>query len=218
MAKLIETDEAVALIKDGMTIMVGGFLGCGSAHKTLASIANSGVKNLTLIVNDGARIDYGGGQLIANKQVSTLIASHIGTNPEAGALMNSGEMEVTLVPQGSLVEKIRAGGAGLGGVLTPTGLGTLVAEDKEIITVDGKPYLLEKPLRADIAILGGHTVDMAGNIWYKGTSRNFNDVMAMAADTVIVEATHLVDVGGIEPENVVTPGVLVDYIVDGSNS
>jgi len=198
-----------------MTIMVGGFMACGGANTIVEAIAARGTKNLTLIANDAAKPGMGIARLVENHLLRRLVASHVGLNPEVGRQMATGELGVELVPQGTLVERIRAGGYGLGGVLTPTGIGTLVAEGKEIITVDGKDFLLEKPLRADVALICGHTVDRSGNVWYKGTSRNFNQVMAFAADTVIAEADHLVDVGGIAPENVVTPNVLVDYIVEG---
>lgn len=216
MTKFIEVDEAVGLVKDGMTIMVGGFLTCGSAHKILDALTKSGKKDLTIIVNDGGKADQGYGLMLAQGQVKKMIASHIGTNKELVAKFNAKEIEVEFVPQGTLCERIRCGGSGLGGVLTPTGMGTMVEEGKQVIEVEGKKYLLETPLRADIAFLGGHTVDKRGNVWYKGTSRNFNDTMALAADIVVVEADNLVEVGTIEPENIMTPGVLVDYVVDGS--
>ncbi|MCA0436548.1 MAG: 3-oxoacid CoA-transferase subunit A [Actinobacteria bacterium] len=215
MAKIIGLDEAVEIVQEGMTIMVGGFMACGGANTIVEAIAARGTKNLTLIANDAAKPGMGIARLVENHLLRRLVASHVGLNPEVGRQMATGELGVELVPQGTLVERIRAGGYGLGGVLTPTGIGTLVAEGKEIITVDGKDFLLEKPLRADVALICGHTVDRSGNVWYKGTSRNFNQVMAFAADTVIAEADHLVDVGGIAPENVVTPNVLVDYIVEG---
>lgn len=215
MAKIIGLDEAVELVREGMTIMVGGFMACGGANTIVDAIVAKGTKNLTLIANDAAMPGVGIGRLVENHQLRRLVASHVGLNPQVGQQMASGELEVELVPQGTLVERIRAGGYGLGGILTPTGIGTLVAEGKEIITVDGTPYLLEKPLRADVALICGHTVDRSGNVWYKGTSRNFNQVMAFAGETVIAEADHLVGVGDIAPENVVTPNVLVDYIVEG---
>lgn len=215
MAKIIGLDEAVELVQEGMTLMVGGFMACGGANTIVDAIAAKGTSHLTLIANDAAMPGIGVGKLVENHQLDRLVASHVGLNPEVGKQMASGELDVELVPQGTLVERIRAGGYGLGGVLTPTGIGTIVAEGKPIIEVDGKPFLLEKPLRADIALLCGHTVDRSGNVWYKGTTRNFNQVMAFAADTVIAEADHLVAVGDIAPENVVTPNVLVDYIVEG---
>ena len=220
MPKFISVQEAAAQVKDGMTIMIGGFLGCGNPHHIIDELVKSGVKDLTLIANDSPKTGFGLAQLIDNHQVKRLIASHVGMNQNVADQMNSGEMEVNLIPQGSLAEMVRAGGGGLGGVLTATGLGTPVEESPLVdrkITIDGKEYLLMKPVHADIAFICGHTVDKAGNVWYKGTTRNFSNLMAMAADTVICEAEHVVEVGEIEPENVVTQGILVDYIVDGGN-
>lgn len=213
MAKFISPAQAASIVKDGMTIMYGGFLACGSAHKIIEAIAQSGVKNLTIIGNDTAYPDKGIGILITNKQVKRVITSHIGTNPNTIDMMNNKEIEVEFCPQGSLVERIRAAGAGLGGVLTPTGLGTIVAEGKEIIKVDGKEFLLEKPLRADIAIIGASKGDKAGNLCYRGTTQNFNPIIATAADIVIAEVEELVETGSIYPENVRTQSILVDYIV-----
>jgi len=215
MNKIKTIDEIMEFIKDGQTIMFGGFLAVGTAEHIVDAIVKKGVKDLTIICNDTAFVDKGVGKLVANKQVKKVIVSHIGTNPETGRQMNAGEIEVELVPQGTLAERIRAYGAGLGGVLTPTGLGTVVEEGKTVIEVDGKKYLLEKPLKADIAIIKGSKVDKKGNVWYSKTARNFNPIMAMAADLVIVEAEEIVEVGEIEPENVVTPHILVDYIVKG---
>ena len=217
MAKLVSVEEAINHIEDGMTIMVGGFLGCGTPHKLVDALVKKGVKDLTLICNDTAYEDFGVGKLVVNKQIKKLIASHIGTNRETGNQMNAGEIEVVLVPQGTLAEQIRAGGAGLGGFLTPTGLGTVVEEGKRRIEVDGKTYLLELPLRADVALIIGHKVDKNGNIVYRGAARNFNTLMATAADMVIVEAENLVEVGEIDPNNVVTPGLFVDHIVVGGD-
>lgn len=215
MNKLKGLDEVLGLIKDGQTIMFGGFLGVGTPEKIIDAIISRGIKNLTIICNDSAFPDKGVGKLVVSKQVKKIIASHIGTNPETGRQMNSGEMEVDLVPQGTLIERIRAAGAGLGGILTATGLGTIVEEAKDIIEVDGRRYLLEKPLKADIAILSGSVVDKKGNVWYNKTTRNFNPIIATAADIVIVEAERLVEVGEIEPENVMTPHIFVDFIVRG---
>lgn len=215
MKKFKTLDEILELIQDGQTIMVGGFLACGTPETIIDGIVKKGVKNLTIICNDTGFIDRGVGKLVANKQVKKVIASHIGTNAETGRLMNTKEMEVELVPQGTLAEQVRCGGAGLGGFLTPTGIGTIVAEGKEIIKVDGKEYLLEKPLRADIALVFGSIVDKKGNIWYNKATRNFNPLIATAADIVIVEAEKVVEVGEIVPENVMTPHIFVDYIVGG---
>lgn len=212
--KLITIEQAVDMIQDGMTIMVGGFLGCRNPYQIVDALVAKGVKDLTLIANDTSFPEIGIGKLIVNKQVKNLIASHVGTNKETGNQMNSGEMNVELVPQGTLAERIRAAGAGLGGILTPTGLGTIVAEGKDIITIDGKEYLLEKPLKADLAIIVGAKVDKKGNIRYAKATRNFNPLMATAADIVIVEADEVVEVGQIDPDDVMTPGIFVDYIVN----
>lgn len=217
--KLITVEQAVDMIHDGMTIMIGGFLGCRNPYKIVDAIVAKSVKDITLIANDSSFPEVGIGKLIVNKQVKKLIASHVGTNKETGSQMNSGEMQVELVPQGTLAERIRAAGAGLGGVLTPTGLGTVVAEGKDIITVDGKEYLLEKPLKADLAIIVGAIVDKKGNVRYSKATRNFNPLMATAADIVIVEADKVVEVGEIDPDDVMTPGIFVDYIVNvGGNA
>lgn len=215
MNKIISIEEAISHVKDGMTIMVGGFLGCGNPHRIMDALVEKGVKDLTLICNDTSFPEIGVGKLIVNKQVKKLIASHVGTNPETGRQMNTGEMEVVLVPQGTLAEQVRCGGAGLAGFLTPTGVGTVVEEGKEKMVIDGKTYLLEKPLRADVALIAGYTVDKFGNIVYRGATRNFNHLMATAADVVIVEAENVVEVGEIDPNHVNTPGIFVDYIVNG---
>lgn len=215
MNKVISLKEAIDHVKDGMTIMIGGFLGCGNPHRLVDALVEKGVKDLTLICNDSSFPDIGVGKLVVNKQIKKLIASHVGTNPETGRQMNSGEMEVELVPQGTLAEQIRAAGAGLGGFLTPTGVGTVVETGKEKMVIDGKEYLLELPIRADIALIAGETVDKYGNIVYFGATRNFNHLMATAADIVIVEAEKVVEVGDLDPNDVVTPGIFIDYIVDG---
>lgn len=216
MNKLISVEQAVSMINDGMTIMIGGFLGCKNPFKIIDAMVEKGVKDITLIANDTSFPDIGIGKLIVNKQVKKLIASHVGTNKETGNQMNAGELDVELVPQGTLAERIRAAGAGLGGILTPTGLGTVVAEGKTVIEVDGKEYLLEKPLRADIALIVGAKVDKKGNVRYRKATRNFNPLMATAADLVIVEADEVVEVGEIDQDDVMTPGLFVDYIVGGN--
>lgn len=190
--KLVTMEEAVSHVKDGMTVFIGGFLGVGTPEKIIDALIEKGVKDLTVIGNDTGYPDRGIGRLVVNNQVKKVIASHIGTNPETGRRMHTGEMEVELVPQGTLAERIRCGGNGLGGFLTPTGVGTIVQEGKEVITVDGKDYLLEKPLKADVALLNGSIVDELGNIIYAKTTKNFNPMMATAADTVIVFAENLV--------------------------
>lgn len=213
MEKIITIEEAASKIKDGMTVMIGGFLSVGGPNRIIDAILASGVKNLTLICNDTAYPDRGLGKLIANRQVAKVITSHIGTNPCTIDLMNAGEIHVEFSPQGTLAERVRAGGAGLGGVLTPTGVGTLVAEGKQIIQVDGRDYLLEKPLKADVAIIGASICDGEGNLVYRGTSQNFNPLMATAADLVIAEVGEMVETGSLKPEEVKTPAIFVDYIV-----
>lgn len=227
MDKIISAMKAIEKINDGDSLMIGGFLGCGSAHRVIDELADSGKKDFTLICNDGAlpvgpmgEEYYGVSKLIHNKQVKHLIASHVGMNPEVAEQMNTGELKVSLIPQGSLAEMIRAGGAGLGGVITPTGYGTVVEKSEFVyseMNIDNKEYLVMRPLKADVAIISGYNVDKAGNVWYKGTTKNFNTLMATAADNVIVEADNIVDVGDIAPENVMTPGIFVDYIVDGGS-
>ena len=214
MDKLISAKQAAAKIPNGATVMFGGFMVNGSAIAIIDALVAQNVKDLTIICNDSGYIDRGVGKLIVNKQCKRLITSHIGLNKETGRQMTAGELAVELVPQGTLAEQIRAGGYGLGGVLTRTGIGTLVEEGKQKIDVDGITYLLEKPLRADFAVLGGSLVDKAGNIVYKGSTNNFNNIMATAADCVIVEAVELVEIGEIDPHHVMTPGIFVDYIVD----
>lgn len=217
MSKHVSLSEATSCIKDGMTVMVGGFMSNGTPELLMDGIVDMGIHDLTVIANDSGTPGSGVAKLIAAGAVKHLIATHIGLNPQAGQKMNDGSMQVTLIPQGTLAEQIRAAGAGLGGVLTPTGLNTDVSEGKEIFHINGQDYLLELPLHADVALLGGSIVDEAGNIFYKGTTRNFNPLMATAADVVIVAAEELVETGSIEPENIHTPGIFVDYIVGGKN-
>ena len=212
MKKQISLQEVAALVKDGMSVMVGGFLGVGSPCQILDALVEKGVKDLTLIANDTAYDEVAHGKLVANHQVKKAIVSHTGTNKETAAQKNAGTLEVEYVPQGTLAERIRAAGAGLGGVLTPTGLGTIIAEGKEIVKVDGKDYLLEKPLKADIAFLRANIVDEEGNMVFLGTTNNFNPLMAMAADIVVVEAEKVVKAGEIKPECVHASGIFVDYI------
>ena len=209
----ISLEKAVALIPDGATVMIGGFMAVGTPERLMDELVRQGKKNLTVIANDNALPGKGIGKLVGAGLVKKTIASHIGLNPETQKKMHDGSMQVELVPQGTLIERIRAGGFGLGGVLTPTGVGTLVEEGKRKIEVDGKDYLLETPLRADFALVQSFLCDYSGNLTYVLTARNFNPVMAMAADTVIVEAEHMVPVGLIPPDQVVTPAPVVDYVV-----
>lgn len=213
MSKFITVEEAVSKVKSGMTVMIGGFLAVGTPNRIVEALSKSDVKDLTIIANDTAYPDKGIGLLITNKQVKKVIASHIGTNANTIQQFNDKELVVEFSPQGTLAERIRCGGAGLGGVLTPTGLGTVIEEGKEKVTVDGKEYLLEKPLHADIALIGANICDETGNAIYKGTTQNFNPMMATAADVVIVEAQEVVKTGAISMEQVHTPGIFVDYIV-----
>lgn len=212
-SKVTSLEHAMSLVKDGMTVMVGGFMVCGTPELFMDALAERGVKDLTIICNDGGLPGKGIGKLISNNQVKKLIASHVGLNPEVGQRMNNGTMAVELVPQGTLAERIRCGGAGIGGFLTPTGFGTVVQEGKQVIEVGGRPYLLELPLRADIALIGGHKADTMGNLVYRRSTRNFNPPMATAADTVIALVREVVEPGEIDPDFVHTPGIFIDYIV-----
>lgn len=211
--KLITLQDAPDFFRDGMTIMVGGFIGVGTPPRLIEALLDSGVRDLTLIANDTAFIDTGIGPLIVNGRVSKVIASHIGTNPETGRRMIAGEMEVQLVPQGTLIEQIRCGGAGLGGFLTPTGVGTVVEDGKQTMTLDGKKWLLERPLRADLALIRAHRADPLGNLTYQLSARNFNPLIALAADITLVEPDELVETGGLLPDQIVTPGAVIDHIV-----
>ncbi|EFL4510050.1 acetate CoA-transferase subunit alpha [Escherichia fergusonii] len=211
--KLMSIEDAASFFRDGMTIMVGGFMGIGTPPRLVEALLESGVRDLTLIANDTAFIDTGTGPLIVNGRVCKVIASHIGTNPETGRRMISGEMEVVLVPQGTLIEQIRCGGAGLGGFLTPTGVGTVVEEGKQTLTLDGKTWLLERPLRADLALIRAHRCDALGNLTYQLSARNFNPLIALAADITLVEPDELVDTGELQPDHIVTPGAVIDHII-----
>ena len=222
---VITAKEAAAMIPEGATIMCGGFLACGQARAIVKELVASGKGGFTLIANDMARAVgpmgeefYGIAELIHNNQVKRVIATHVGMTPEVGEKHAAGELEVFLLPQGTLAECIRADGAGLGGVLTPTGVDTLVEDSPFCLgkqNINGKDYLLMAPIHADVALLGTYKCDESGNCWYKGTMRNFNPVMATAADLVIAETEYVVPVGEIEPENVHTPGICVNYIVEG---
>jgi len=204
---------AVALIPDGASLMVGGFMGVGTPERVIDELVRQGKRDLTVIANDTAMPGVGIGKLVTAKALRGAIVSHIGLNPETQRQMIAGELIVELVPQGTLIERIRAAGYGLGGVLTPTGVGTVVAEGKRTIEVDGREFLLETPLRADFALLQSFLCDYLGNLTYALTARNFNPVIAMAATTVIADAEHVVPVGVIPPDQVVTPAALVDYLI-----
>lgn len=213
MSKLINIDQVAESLHNGMVVMFGGFLGVGTPEGIIQVIINSGVGDITLIANDTAFMDKGVGRLIVSRQVRKAIVSHIGTNPCTGKQMMANEIEVELVPQGTLAERIRCGGSGLGGFLTPTGIGTIVEAGKQKLVVAGKEYLLETPLRANIALLKAKKADKAGNLIYDKTARNFNPIIAMAADLVIVEVDEIVENGTIDPDEVMTPGILVDKII-----
>jgi acetate CoA/acetoacetate CoA-transferase alpha subunit len=217
MDKVKTIEEIMTHIEDGMTIMVGGFMAVGTPENIIDAIVQKGVKDLTIIANDTAFPDKGVGKLIVNKQVKKVITSHIGLNPETGRQMNNGELIVELVPQGTLAEQIRCGGAGIGGFLTATGVGTKVEDGKQKLKVSDKEYLLELPLRAHVALIGGSIVDKQGNVFYNASTRNFNPVMATAADLVIVGAEKIVEIGEIDANHIMTPGIFVDYIVGGEN-
>jgi acetate CoA/acetoacetate CoA-transferase alpha subunit len=211
--KPVSLPDAVAMVPDGASLMIGGFMGVGTPERLMDEFVRQGKRNLTVIANDTAKPALGIGKLVDAGLVSRTIASHIGLNPETQRQMIAGKMVVDLIPQGTLIERIRAGGCGLGGVLTPTGIGTIVAEGKQTVEVDGKKYLVETALRADFALINAFLADYLGNLSYALTSRNFNPVIAMAADTTIVCADHIVPVGLIAPDHVVTPAPLVDYLI-----
>jgi acetate CoA/acetoacetate CoA-transferase alpha subunit len=211
--KTVSAGQAVAMIPDGACLMIGGFMACGTPEPLMDELVRQGKRTLTVIANDTASPGVGIGKLVRAKLVRKAIVSHIGLNNETQQQMIAGELEVDLVPQGTLVERIRAGGAGLGGILTPTGVGTVVEEGKQKISVDGRDYLLETALHADYALVHAFMSDYLGNLAYALTARNFNPLIAMAAATVIVKAEHIVPVGVIAPDHVVTPAPLVDYVI-----
>jgi len=211
--KPVSAEEAIAMIPNGATVMVGGFMGVGTPERLLDELVRQKKSGLAIIANDAAVPGRGLGKLFDASLVASLTASHIGLNPEVQKQMMANKIAVDLVPQGTLVERIRSGGAGLGGVLTPTGAGTVVAEGKRQIEISGKHYLLETALRSQFALIHAFLADYLGNLSYALTARNFNPVMAMAADTVIVTAEHIVPVGVIAPDHVMTPAPLVDYLI-----
>ena len=209
--KILSPNEAISLIQEESTVMIGGFLECGVPDRLVEALIESNKSNLTMITNDTSMPHATKGRLIVNKQIKKVITSHIGTNPETGRQMNAGELEVEIVPMGTLVERVRAGGSGLGGVLTPTGVGTLIEEGKQTVEIDGKKFILDKPVKADFALIYGTKADKFGNVSYYGSTRNFNPVMATAAETVILQADELVDC--LDPNEVIIPGLFIDYIV-----
>lgn len=216
--KVKTAQEALEGIRNGAVIMIGGFAGAGSPNRLCAVLAGMGVRDLTVISCDAGRAGIGAGALLRHGMVKTLYASHVGVNAEVGGRKPGDvvyDVDYHLIPQGTLAEQIRAGGCGLGGVITPVGLGTVVAEGKPTIEMDGKTYLVEKPLRADFALIRGSVADRGGNVFYNKATRNFNPVMALAARHVIVGAEKVVEVGELDPNHVITPGILVESVVEG---
>jgi acetate CoA/acetoacetate CoA-transferase alpha subunit len=211
--RTLALEKSVALIPDGASVMIGGFMAVGTPERVIDEIVRQNKRNLTVIANDTAMPGRGIGKLVTAKLLRKVIASHIGLNPETQQQMMSGELEVELIPQGTLIERIRAGGHGLGGVLTQTGIGTPVEEGKQRIDVGGKSYLLEVALRADFALVHAFIADYLGNLGYALTARNFNPVIAMAADTVIACVDNIVPIGVLSPDHVMTPAPVVDYLV-----
>lgn len=214
--RTVSLAQSVAMIPDGASLMIGGFMAVGTPERIIDEMVRQKKRDLIIIANDTAMPGRGIGKLVDAKLVRRLVASHIGLNPETRRQMMAGELEAELVPQGTLVERIRAGGYGLGGILTPTGIGTLAAKGKQVITVEGKDYLLETALRADFALVQAFLADYLGNLSYALTARNFNPVMAMAAKTVIVSADHIMPTGVLPPDQIVTPAPLVDYLLANS--
>ena len=211
--RTLAVDQAVAMVPDGASVMIGGFMGVGTPARLIDGLVARGARDLTIIANDSAMPGVGVGKLVRAGLVRRAIVSHIGLNPEMQQQMLAGKIDVDLIPQGTLVERIRAGGAGLGGVLTPTGLGTIVENGKQTVSVEGRTFLVEPALRADIALVNAFLADYLGNLQYALTARNFNPLIAMAADLVIVEAENIVPTGVIAPDHVMTPAPLVDYVV-----
>jgi len=216
--KEISVEQAISMIHDGMRLMVGGFTWVGYPHDLLEALSSSGIKDLTLISNDTCSMTVSVGKLVVNRQLKKVIASHVGRNPETGRQVNAGELELEMVPQGTFAERIRCGGAGIAGFYTPTGIGTVIEEGKEKRVFDGKEYLLERALRADVALVKANRADKLGNLEMVKTSKNFNPLMASAADLVIAEVEEIVEVGELPPECISVPGILVDYMVKGAKT
>ncbi len=216
MKKALSPKAVADLVPDGARIMIGGFMGVGTPTKIIDALVAAGRKDLTLIANDTALPGRGIGKLVAARAFSRVVVSHIGLNPETQRQLNAGILEVELVPQGTLIECIRAGGVGLGAVVTPTGLGTPIEEGKQVLEIKGKKFLVEEPIRADFALIAARQADYLGNLEYSLTAQNFNPTMAMAADTVVAEPDHIVPVGVIPPDAVRTPASLVDHLIERS--
>src|SRR6056297_3210068 len=217
MQKVVELQDLDGLFKDNMTLMIGGFLNCGTAETVLECLNDFDLKNLNIIVNDAGFNYKSKGKFLANTDIKKLITSHIGTNPDVGDKMNSGEIDVDLIPQGNLVEQIRCEGSGLGGVLTPIGIGTKAEEGMKKIKNDGKEYILATPIGADVAVIKAWRADRSGNLIYRYSARNFNPIMAMAANKVIVEVEEIVDNGDLDNNNIMTPNIFTDYIIQSDN-
>jgi acetate CoA/acetoacetate CoA-transferase alpha subunit len=221
MCKLQEIDKALEPVKDGATLMIGGFMGVGAPHTIIDTLVDKGVTALTVIANDAGVPMSGIGKLVEKRQIDKLVASHIGLNPKAGVQMNAKEMAVELVPQGTLAERIRAGGVGLGGVLTPTGLGTMVEEGKKVVESNGKKFILEEAMKAEVALVKAYKADSKGNLIFRQTARNFNPLIATAADYVIAEVEEYVEDNFLDPDQIHIPGLFVDAVVltkNGNNS
>lgn len=214
MKSATKLEAAAELIPEGAVLLIGGFMAVGTPERMIDALVARGIGGFTIVANDTAMPGHGIGKLISAGLVKKAVVSHIGLNPETQAKLLAGEMEVDLVPQGTLIERIRAGGMGLGGILTATGLGTPVEEGKDVIEVDGKRFLLEKPIRGDFALIAAKHADYSGNLDYALTAHNFNPIIALAADTVIAEPKEIVPVGVIPPDAVKTPGILVDHILE----
>jgi 3-oxoacid CoA-transferase subunit A len=216
--KVLKTaDEAVAMVPDGATIMIGGFGLCGIPENLITALHARGTRDLTIISNNAGVDDFGIGILLKSRQVRKMVSTYVGENQEFERQFITGELEVELVPQGTFAERIRAGGAGIGGFFTPTGYATVVAEGKETRVIDGRPYVLEMPLRADFGFVKAFRGDVLGNLVYRKTARNFNPMMAAAAAVTIAEVEELVEAGGIDPETVVTPGIYVQHVLQGAH-
>lgn len=214
-SKVVSMEEAMTHVRSGMTVMIPGFVNCGVPETLIKAVIAAGYTDFNIISNNTSVQGRGIGLLVHENRIKHITCSHIGSNKETVAKVVAGEIDVTFTPQGTLCERIRAGGAGIGGILTPTGLGTPMEEGKQVIEVDGKKYILETPLHADLALIHAWKVDKMGNCIFRHTARNFNSIMATAADLVIVEAEEIVEVGELEPDYIMTPGCLVDYIVQG---
>ena len=213
MNKVMTLDQAVQDVKSGAVIMIGGFMTVGTPELLVDAVVAKNLKDLTLVCNDAGVPNKGAGKFVHQGSVKTFYASHVGLNPEFGKAMTAGTLEAILVPQGTLAERIRAAGVGLGGILTPTGVGTDVAKEKETITVDGRDYLLEPPIKGDVALIKAHRADRSGNLIFRKSAQNFNPLMAMACQYVIVEAEHIEDTGSMDPDHVMLPGIFVDAVV-----